>query len=205
MLVLLDESPTSRGLIEVTFAGRRQFEFNDCVISYKTTNSWTQWQRIVLQPDAYDVILMPLYHALKDDTGAHVSYAEVIRWTSKNSAVPVFATQDYAVGDDGVVGACAIFGEDHGRMAALLVKGILEGEDLLELSVANDQKGTFYFNRKQLEAFRADNSSQHPGSGDLSLMIGINRIGSYSKKSVFQLWQRKNRLHHVDATGCFLW
>ncbi|ADU62287.1 protein of unknown function DUF534 [Pseudodesulfovibrio aespoeensis Aspo-2] len=154
MLVLMDDSTSSRGLVEVTFAGRRQLEFNDCTISYKTTSSWAQWQRIVLEPDAYDVILTPLYHALKDDTGAHVSYAEVIRWTSKNSAVPVFATQDYAVGDDGVVGACTIFGEDHGRMAALLVKGILEGEDLLELSVAKDQKGTFYFNKKQLHRFR---------------------------------------------------
>lgn len=153
MLVLMDDSPTSRGLVEVTFAGRRQFEFNDCIISYITTNSWTQWQRIVLKPDAYDVILTPVFHALKDDTGGHVSYAEVIRWTSRNSAVPVFATQDYAVGDDGVVGAYTLFGEDHGRMAALLVKGILEGEDLLELSVANDQKGTFYFNRKQLKRF----------------------------------------------------
>jgi ABC-type uncharacterized transport system substrate-binding protein len=153
ILVLMDASPTSKGLVEVTFAGRRQFEFDDCTISYITTSSWTQWQRIVLEPDAYDVILTPLYHALKDDTGAHVSYAEVIRWTSKNSPKPVFATQDYAVGDNGVVGAYTIFGEDHGRMAALLVKGILEGRDLLELSVAKDQKGTFYFNKKQLRRF----------------------------------------------------
>eukprot|EP00831_Metopus_contortus_P012386 TRINITY_DN14990_c0_g1_i1.p2 TRINITY_DN14990_c0_g1~~TRINITY_DN14990_c0_g1_i1.p2 ORF type:complete len:219 (-),score=32.73 TRINITY_DN14990_c0_g1_i1:1046-1702(-) len=153
MLVLMDDSQSSRGLVEVTFGEREQFEFNDCTISYKTTSDWAQWQRIVLEPDAYDVILTPLYHALKDDTGAHVSYEEVIRWTSKHSAAPVFATQDYAVGDDGVVGACTIFGEEHGRMAALLVKGILEGGDLLELSVAKDQKGTFYFNRKQLKRF----------------------------------------------------
>ncbi|MUM76880.1 hypothetical protein GKC30_04445 [Pseudodesulfovibrio sp. F-1] len=153
VLVLMDESPTSAGLVEVTFGARRQVEFDGCTVSYETTNSWDQWQRLVLAPERHDLILVPVFHSVKDAGGTHVPYEEVIRWTSKNSSVPVFATQDYAVGDDGVVGAYTIFGEEHGRMAALMVKGILEGVDMLELSVAADQKGLFYFNKKQLDRF----------------------------------------------------
>jgi len=153
VLVLMDESPTSAGLVEVTFAGRKSVEFDGCIVSYETTSSWARWQRIVLGPERYDLILIPVFHALKREDNTHVAYEEVVGWTSEHSAVPVFATQDYAVGDDGVVGAYTIFGEEHGRTAALMVKGILEGGDMLELSVVADQKGLFYFNKKQLDRF----------------------------------------------------
>ena len=152
LLVLMDDSPTSEAIIKSAFAGRRIVLFSGKRIWWETTGSWERWQRNVLETRA-QVILMPIYHALKDATGAHIPFDQVVSWTSANSRVPVFATQDYAVGDDGVVGALVIFGEEHGRLAGALAREILNGRPIRDLSTADDQQGALFFNRRQLERF----------------------------------------------------
>ncbi|MEF2144321.1 MAG: ABC transporter substrate binding protein [Desulfovibrionaceae bacterium] len=152
-LVLTDSSPTSKAVIYTTFAQRRMVTVDKIEVEYLIASDWNEWRRAVKEQTTHDLIAIPLFHALKDNTGRHIPTEEVIRWTSKNSPVPVFAYQDYAVGDDGVVGSYVIFGKTHGRYAALLARDILEGKEPHVPPAYMDQGGKFFFNEKQLKRF----------------------------------------------------
>lgn len=152
LLVLMDDSPTADAIIKAAFKGRTVVMFNGKKIWWKKAADWKTWQEHVRETES-QAILMPIYHALKDTGGEHVPFDKVISWTSKHTRVPVFATQDYAVGDDGVIGSFVIVGEEHGRLAGNLAREILEGGRIEELSTADDQPGALYFNQKQLDRF----------------------------------------------------
>lgn len=150
LLVLMDDSPTAEAIYASAFKGRDFVSFDGAVVRCMRAHSWSGWQRIVTEEE-HDLILMPIYHALRADSGRHITYEEVIAWTSKNSCSPVFATQDYAVGDDGVVGAWVIQGEQHGRRAGRIVAGILK--EGIRNSADGDQGGVLYLNERQLRRF----------------------------------------------------
>ncbi len=152
-LVLMDESPTARAIVAGTFGNWENVLIDGVRVDYKSVGSWARWQQAVLGAADVDFITMPLYHSLKNEDGASVDVEAVVRWTSANSPVPVFAYQDYAVGDDGVVGAFVIFGETHGSRAAQLARDILESLSPRVPPAFMDEEGRFYFNRKQLKRF----------------------------------------------------
>ena len=152
-LVLMDDSKTAESILAVTFADRKQVMVDGIRVEYRQAGDWDQWQRFVLESKSHDFIAMPVYHSLKDKAGRHVPVEKLIRWTSANSPIPMFAYQDYAVGDDGVVGAYVIQGEMHGRRAALLAKDILEGRGAQSTYFITDTEGVFFFNKKRLKEF----------------------------------------------------
>ncbi|MEF2232106.1 MAG: ABC transporter substrate binding protein [Pseudodesulfovibrio sp.] len=154
ILVLMDDSPTADAITRNSFRGKPRIRFDDGIVERRSTGSWEEWQRIVLGAEAQDLIVMPVFHALTDESGGHVPYDRVVAWISRNSRVPVFATQDYAVGDNGVVGACVVQGEEHGRIAARIAKAILSGREVRDVSALGDQEGRLYFNRAQLKRFQ---------------------------------------------------
>ena len=152
-LVLMDDSPTAHAIARNAFRGQRRVFLDGSVVERRETGSWEEWQRVVLGTVDQDVIVMPVYHALTDASGEHVPYDQVVEWTSANSRVPVFATQDYAVGDNGVVGAYVVQGEDHGRIAARIAKAILDGREVKDVAALGGQGGQLFFNQRQLERF----------------------------------------------------
>ena len=153
VLVLMDASPTSRAILDVNFGPRKAIVFDGGSIEYKLAAHWDEWRRTVLGAGIYDLIVMPVFHALEDESGNHIPVEEVVGWTSTHTPVPVFANQDYAVCDDGVAGAYVIQGEPHARLAAGMAKAILSGVNPASLPLQNDHNGTFYFNKKQLRRF----------------------------------------------------
>ncbi|WP_338667249.1 ABC transporter substrate-binding protein [Pseudodesulfovibrio methanolicus] len=152
ILVLMDDSPTAKAIFDTNFMGRQSVAFDGRTVRCALIDEWARWRETVLA-NGYDFILMPIYHALKDRNGEHVDYKTVVAWTSEHGTAPVFATQDYAVGDQGVVGALVLVGEEHGAIAGRLAAGILRGQDIADLSALDDQQGRMFFNRKQLARF----------------------------------------------------
>jgi hypothetical protein len=152
-LVLMDSSRTAMAIRDATFGGRINVSVEGVHVDYMIAADWDVWKEAMLGATEYDFILMPVFHAFRDSRGEHVSVGRVVRWASENSPVPVFASQDYAVGDDGVVGAYVISGEEHGRMAAELALGILDLKSPRLPLVNGSQKGQFVFNRRQLQRF----------------------------------------------------
>jgi ABC-type uncharacterized transport system substrate-binding protein len=152
-LVLMDRSQTSKAIIESTFGERRMVSVEGVSVEYRVALDWAEWQRIVLRLHDIDFVTIPVYHSLQDTSGVHVPVEAVVRWTSEHARVPVFAHQDYAVGDSGVVGAYVVFGESHARHAAQLVRDILEGRTPKAPPAFMDQDGQFYFNELQLHRY----------------------------------------------------
>lgn len=152
ILVLMDDSPTADAIIKSSFRGRNTVTVDRKAVAWKKAENWSAWQRFIKQPE-YDIVLMPIYHALKDADGRHIPFNEVILWTSENSPVPVFASQDYAVGDQGVVGAFVIVGEEHGRLAGRIARRVLDGRPIQGLLAERGQQGALYFNPRQLRRY----------------------------------------------------
>ncbi|QJB54911.1 ABC transporter substrate binding protein [Pseudodesulfovibrio sp. zrk46] len=152
LVVLMDDSPTADAIIKSAFNRRTKVQLGEKEVDLLKVRYFEDWKRFI-QETEHGAILMPVYHTLKDAAGTHIPFEKVIKWTSANSRVPVFASQDYAVGDEGVVGSHTVLGEEHGRLAGIMAKKILEGVSALQLSVADDQSGAYYFNRNQLERF----------------------------------------------------
>lgn len=153
VLVLMDDSSTAAAIIKSSFKEKKAIKFGGADIYWVKAKDWLSWQRCVLDLQ-YDFLVMPIYHTLKDETGTHIPVGRVISWTSQHSTVPVFASQDYAVWDQGVVGALSIAGEEHGRYAGRLVADILSGTPVSELLSGDDQHGQLFFNRTQLHRFK---------------------------------------------------
>lgn len=155
-LVLLDGSPTAEAIVNTSFRKNKHVFLDGCDVVYVSTNDWLDWQGTVTAAGEYDFIVMPVYHALKDESGNHIPYEKVVTWISANSPVPVFSTQEYAVGENGVVGAYAVHGLEHGRIAGRIASTILSGRSPKELPALDDQQGLLFFNKRQLQRFGLD-------------------------------------------------
>jgi ABC-type uncharacterized transport system substrate-binding protein len=152
-LILMDRSETSDALISHFFGENMHASVDGVAVDYRIVSTFAEWKRAVNESAGYQFITIPLFHTLKDEKGAVVPVEEVARWVSAESRIPVFAYQDYMVGNNGVVGAYVIPGEAHAFSAAELARNILLGEASDKGGLSADHVGTFYFNHKQLERF----------------------------------------------------
>lgn len=154
-LVLMDSSPTTDSVLEVSFHNRQQVTVNAITAEYRIARSWGEWKQVVQGAGIYDMIVMPTFHALKDEAGSHIPVETVVEWTSVNSTVPVFSLQDYTVHRDGTAGAYVVNGEVHGRLAGeIAVQILIKGRSPRDILPIRDQNGKFYFNLEQLDRFK---------------------------------------------------
>ncbi len=150
-LILCDDSVTSEAIITEVFQKRTALLVNGLSVKHKIARDWRDWRNIVLA-GGHDLLLTPTFHAVKDERGETVDWREVIAWTAANSPVPVFSNQDYTVHDQGVIGAFALHGENHGRVAATMALDILNGaKSPRDINHKTDQNGRFYFNQVQMD------------------------------------------------------
>lgn len=155
ILVLMDSSSTSEAIVDVVFHRRKNIRIDGATSEYKIAKNWSEWKNIVESAKQYDLILMPTFHAVKDQTGALVSVEDVVAWTAAHTPIPVFSNQDYTVSDNGVIGAYVIYGVTHGKQAAEIALEILEKRKSQKFyTIISDTQGRFYFNRHQLDRFR---------------------------------------------------
>ena len=150
-LILCDNSVTSEAIIADVFQKRSVLRVNGLTVERRLARDWDDWRHTVRAGD-HDLLLTPTFHAVRNKQGETVDWREVIVWTSANSPVPVFSNQDYTVHDQGVVGAFALHGENHGRLAATMALDILNGaKSPRDINHKTDLDGRFYFNQMQLE------------------------------------------------------
>ncbi len=154
-LILMDSSPTSKAIIDIVFQERKTVTMGGLEIEYKTTGDWAEWKDIVLNPNDYNLIVMPTFYSVKDQTGRTLKDMDVIGWTAANSTIPTFTNQSYTVGSKGVAGAYYIQAEKHGRIAAEIALNILHKKSsTTDFLYQTDSDGQFCFNREQLDRFK---------------------------------------------------
>lgn len=151
ILVLFDDSVTSRATLDFVFRGKTTNTFAKTVSDLELIKTFEQWKKVVLAAGKYDALITGLYHTLVDDKGNHVSAESVIRWTSANSPVPVFAFWDFSVGKGKALGGFVLAGYPQGWEAAELVKKVLAGTPAESLQPRMTTTGRFLFSWHELE------------------------------------------------------
>lgn len=152
VLVLLDDSTTSRAILDESFDSRRTAQLGRVVIHHRATSDWDRWRDIVSHNTQFDAVILATFHNITDAAGEHVPVERVIEWTSAASPVPVFSYQDYTVHDRGLAGAYVVSGEIQGRQAGEIALAALKGAGPPKnLLPTTSPEGQLFFNRAQLE------------------------------------------------------
>lgn len=155
VLLLFDNDLTSEVIQEELFGRASSLQDGSVQIDLVRAIDYADWQRQVSQaPGRYQAIWTGLYQTLRDANGKVVPDSEVIAWTAANSALPLFAFWDFAVGPDKAVGGLVLSGRDQGRLAAGLVQQILfQRRQPGSLFPLNGGGGQLLFSRSALQRF----------------------------------------------------
>lgn len=156
ILFLLDTEMTSTVIFKEIFLGSRCQRIEDIEVDVKLLDRWQQWQAEVLAVTerGYDAIFVGPFQSLHDGPQNLVrASSEVMRWTSQNSTVPVFALWDFAVGPDQAVGGLVLSGYEQGMAAADIALKIFGGAMPNSIYPVTASRGRLLFSRAQLRRF----------------------------------------------------
>ncbi len=167
ILILFDSSPTSMNIIDENFIHVKKI-FNT-QIHIEVVYDFKSWKRIVeASRKGYDAIIIGSYQKIEDE-GKYIDGEELMRWTSKNSPLPIFSFWAFGVGCDMSIGGLVVSGETQGVEASKIIKLILnEGKEPKEVYPISVLGGKYLFSRRQLKKW------------NLSLPKDIENISEYT-------------------------
>ncbi len=149
--VLFDDDLTSKLVKMELFAGKDSINIGGTDVDLHLFETYQQWQAFIAESGSkYDAYVVGLYHTLKDGSGAVAPPNDVLAWTSKNSALPLFCFWDFSIGPDLAIGGQIVSGEEQGQMAADIVKKIMGGAKPVEIAPVTGGNGKLMFSTAQL-------------------------------------------------------
>lgn len=152
VLILFDSGSTSQIVHSEVFHGKNSEKFGGITVDVKLIGNFEEWQKAVTDSknQEYNVIIVGLYHTIKDSSGAHVTANTVLEWTSKNTPIPPFAFWDFSVGPDKATGGYVLFGKEQGKTAGEIALKILDGTTPGSIAPVIAKNGRFFFSKYQL-------------------------------------------------------
>ncbi|MEH6442736.1 MAG: ABC transporter substrate binding protein [Oceanospirillaceae bacterium] len=152
VLILFDNSPSSKAVLERSLNAQRLLKRLDISINVMLIANYTNWQQAVLsaKTEHYDAIIVGLYHTLVNKESEHVSENIVIQWTSKQTPLPLFSFWGFTVAADKAIGGYVIYGEDQGEEAAKIVLEIFNGTAPVNIFPRTALDGHLLFSQSQL-------------------------------------------------------
>ncbi len=152
ILILLDTGTTSKVLIDSVFDGLYTTKIGDTQISIKHVATFADWKNIVINSadDGYSAIILGLFQTVVDDNNEHVKSDDILKWTSKNSPVPLFGFWEMNVGKDKTIGGLVLSGKVQGSTAGVIVQQILNGVPVHSIKPITPTQGVFVFSRSEL-------------------------------------------------------
>jgi ABC-type uncharacterized transport system substrate-binding protein len=116
-------------------------------------NSFEEWENAILDipQEGYNILIIGLYHTLRDNESSHVPDDYVIRWSSEHSSVPLFGIWDFTIGKGKAVGGLVNTGFQQGRAAAEIVLQIFNGAEPQTIHPVTAEEGRFLFSRHELQ------------------------------------------------------
>ncbi|WP_186647153.1 ABC transporter substrate binding protein [Fluviispira vulneris] len=154
VLILFDKDRTSEIVFEDFFLSKPSVVFSDVKFDIFLVDKFAKWKNIILQsPKKYDAIVVGLYHTLVDENSKNVDSNDVIKWTSENAKIPLFAFWDFAVGKNKAMGGLVLPGAGQGKAAAGISEKILKDKNILPGSILPIylQEGIFIFSKYELK------------------------------------------------------
>lgn len=129
VLVLLDDSTTSREVVSDLLNNEKHFKLHGISGDVLLVSFFSEWKQRVLSAKklGYDVLLLGTYHTLRNDDGSPVHESQAMAWLHANSPIPVFALWDFSIGRGKATGGFVLRGEDQGYAAAQMAIRLLNG------------------------------------------------------------------------------
>ena len=156
VLVVFDDNFTSDIIQRELFPSGPIIGLAGMEINLKICATYAEWQQVVTTAPAngYQIIVSGLHQVLRDGNGKVVDSEQVMRWTSANTRLPLFAFWDFDVAPDMAIGGLVLSGSEQGRAAAILIHRILE-EHVAPATIfpVIASQGSFVFSRRQLARF----------------------------------------------------
>ena len=151
MLVLFDASPSSHAAVNMEFQSSNIMRLGNISVEVDQIAQYSLWKNKVrsAEKNNMDFIIVGLYQAMRDNKGNHVSAQQVIEWTNKHSAVPVFGFWEFSIGKNKAIGGLVIEGYQQGYTAALIINRILSGEDVASIRPQVAKKGRYVFSKAE--------------------------------------------------------
>lgn len=156
ILVMMDDGMTTQALAQTVFENNHEITIDDVVVELWTSNTFRDWKTKVNQLDKgnYDAVIIGSYANLVDENKEHVPDADILEWTNKTSALPIFAFATNGVGKGKAIGGVVISGYDQGEGAAKAVNQILtRGKAPYVLLPKN---GIFLFSQSELKRWEIE-------------------------------------------------
>ncbi|WP_415896524.1 ABC transporter substrate-binding protein [Neptuniibacter sp. QD57_21] len=153
VLILFDTGTTSKTIAKEVFQDKNKLRIGSATVHVKFIAEQNQWQEAILQASdqKFDAIILGLYHTITDAKGVHVPSKNIIKWTSKNSMLPIFAFWEFSVGKDMAIGGLVLDGYSQGKAAATIALRTLQNEEDQRSEPVISNQGQFVFSRSQLK------------------------------------------------------
>ena len=149
--IISDDS--SATLSPLSFARSEIEKMGKKILSADIAVTFKKWKsRIVsYQQDGTDAILVISYDSVKDEvSGKNIASKEIMEWSSSNSKIPIFGLKPDIVDKGGLLSVMTS-GIEHGREAALITLGLLNGKKISDYPVKTAQGVIVLLNKKTAE------------------------------------------------------
>ncbi|WP_034603113.1 ABC transporter substrate-binding protein [Maridesulfovibrio frigidus] len=152
ILILLDTGTTAKVLMDSVFDGMYSAKIGDIQITIQEVATFEDWKNIINKSadDGYSAIILGLFQTVVDDNNDHVKSDDILKWTSKNSPVPIFGFWEMNVGKDKTIGGLVLSGEVQGITAGEIVLSILNGVPVQQIKPVIPSRGLFVFSKTEL-------------------------------------------------------
>jgi len=141
-----DNSETSQGAID--YLQEQAQGLGVEIVTIDRPDTFDQWKAHVAACQGQaDAIFIYMYHTLKQE-GQEESIVpkEIMEWTVEHSAIPIVGFFNFAI-DDGALLGIVESGLEHGREAALIAQGLMEGKGAQDFPVKTAEKGIIMLNK----------------------------------------------------------
>ncbi|WED23978.1 hypothetical protein L3Q72_22370 [Vibrio sp. JC009] len=150
VLLMTDKGTTSNSYIDLVLKAKSSVTIEGINVDIVQFSDYPKWQEKVrsLSPDMYDALIIGSYAAMKNGKNQPVSSKAISKWTSANSAVPMFTFWFHDAGKGKAVGGNVISGHIHGASAASAANIILKSGKIPYLKSPRD--GQLLFSKSEL-------------------------------------------------------
>lgn len=150
--VLSDYSDTSHGAI--SFIKNQAGEVNGEVVAFEAIATFAEWKAKVKEYEKkVDAIYVYTYGTLRAENGkGNVLSADVMKWTSQNSSVPLLGAFIFSV-DNGALCGVVESALEQGEEAARIAQGLLDGQNITSYPIRKGEKTLTVLDKTQLKKF----------------------------------------------------
>lgn len=152
ILIMFDHGHTSKASIQDFSKQINSIDKAELKLEYeiKLVAKEEEWMQTIKSAKSagFGAIFLSTHHTIVDKKGKHVPSEKLLRWTNKNTEVPLFAFWNVTVGKGRATGGVLLDGYEQGAAAARLLINIMSPQDT---TVSTEQTQKIQYSRSELK------------------------------------------------------